>query len=86
MKDEYFLLLICKEICNAAAHSSCILNDLHLNTAVHNTRRLILDSLRKMHELSAPQKRKRMSNERVRQIVTLLFTHNLILTSKDVHS
>lgn len=85
MIDEYYLLLTCKEIRNAAAHSSCILNDLHLNTSVYKTRRLILEELRNIKEISAAQRKKRMSNERVRQIVTLLFTHNLIVTSKNVH-
>lgn len=86
MRIEYFLLLTCKEIRNAAAHSSCILNDLHLNTAVHAPSRLILDSLRNIPGISAAQRKKRLSNERVRQIVTLLFTHNVIVTSKDVHA
>ena len=35
MKKMYYCLLACREIRNAAAHSNCILNDLHVSNSVH---------------------------------------------------
>lgn len=85
MEKEYYMLMACKEIRNAAAHSSCILNNLHPETAEHEISREIMSEIAKMKEISKSQRIKRMSNERMRQIITLLYTHKKIVTSAGVH-
>lgn len=85
MEKEYYMLMACKEIRNAAAHSSCILNNLHPETAVHEISWEIMSEIAKMKEISKSQRIKRMSNERMRQIITLLYTHKKIVTSAGVH-
>ena len=84
MQDRYFLLKTCKEIRNAAAHSSCILNDLRANTKSHNNRYEVMKELSKIKGISQNVRKKRMSNARIQQIVTLLYTHGQIVTSEGV--
>lgn len=85
MKNEVYMLLSCKEIRNAAAHSQCILNDLKLKTKNrHNPDRTMMKEIYKIPSVSKDVAKNRMSNERVRQIVTLLYTHKSIVTSAGV--
>ena len=85
MKNEVYMLLSCKEIRNAAAHSQCILNDLKLNTKKHDPDWKMMKEIYKIPSISKNVARKRMTNERIRQIVTLLYTHKSIVTSEGVH-
>ncbi len=85
MKNEVYMLLSCKEIRNAAAHSQCILNDLKLNTKKHDPDWKMMKEIYKIPSISKNVARKRMTNERIRQIVTLLYTHKSIVTSAGVH-
>lgn len=85
MKNEVYMLLSCKEIRNAAAHSQCILNDLKLKTKNrHNPDWKMMKEIYKIPSVSKDVAKNRMSNERVRQIVTLLYTHKSIVTSAGV--
>ena len=84
MKNEVYMLLSCKEIRNAAAHSQCILNDLKLNTKKHDPDWKMMKEIYKIPSVSKDVAKNRMSNERVRQIVTLLYTHKSIVTSAGV--
>lgn len=65
MKRLYYCLLACKEIRNAAAHSNCILNDLHLSSSVHNVSYDVMNALAKIPTLSATSRRKKMTNDRI---------------------
>lgn len=85
MNSLYFQLLACKDIRNAAAHSSCILNDLHLNTAQHKTSYEINYELAHAKGISRSQYSKRMTNARMQQIVTLLYVHKEVIKSDGVH-
>ncbi len=85
MRDRHFLLKTCKEIRNAAAHSSCILNELRPGSKMYNSRYSVMKELAKIGGISKAVRTKRMSNARVQQIVTLLYTHNQIVTSNGVH-
>ena len=85
MKNEVYMLLSCKEIRNAAAHSQCILNDLKLNTRKYDPDWKMMNEIYKIPSISKNVARKRMTNERIRQIVTLLYTHKSIVTSAGVH-
>jgi hypothetical protein len=84
MNNEFYLLLACKDVRKAAAHSSCILNNLHLNTYKHKTSKSVLLEISKIRNISKNMRTKRMSNERIRQIVSLIYTHKRIVTSRGV--
>jgi hypothetical protein len=86
MKDQYYMLLSCKEVRNAAAHSSCIINDLHNKTQKHKTKYAVMNELSKIEEISDDMRQKRMSNARIQEIVTLLYVHNKIVTSEGIHN
>ncbi len=86
MKNEHYILKTCKEIRNACAHSSCILNNLHLNTAMHKTSFEVNKSLYNIERLSKNMAKKKMSNARLQEIVTLLYAHNKLVASDGVHS
>ena len=81
MQDNYFVLRSCRKIRNASAHSSCILNDLRPNTNRISTNNKVLRSISVLSKYTV---RKRMSNTRINQIVTLLYTHKRIVTSEGV--
>lgn len=81
MQDLRYLLIPCKSIRNAAAHSSCILNDLRPGTASHPVRRSVLEDLNSIG-VSAQVRKNRLKNDRIRQIVSLLYVYKHIVTSK----
>lgn len=84
MENNYFLLKVCKEVRNASAHSSCILNNLRMGTKKYNSRYPVMRELSKIKEISTQSRDKRMSNSRMQQIITLLYTYNKIVTSDGV--
>lgn len=84
MKDEFYLLIAIKEIRNATAHSNCIINDLHPRTSKHKTNHSVLRELDQIGN-SSHIRQKKTSNTRIQQIVTLMYTHKLLVTSKGVH-
>ena len=85
MLDNYYLLLTCKEIRNACAHNSCILNELSTNTSKHKTNFLVTQELSSIPTLSPTTRKRKMSNAHIQQIVTLLYFHKKIVTSTGVH-
>jgi len=85
MGDDYYLLLSAKELRNATAHSNCILNDLSPNTSVRRTNNSISTELSHIPQMTRAVRRKKMSNVRVQQIITLLYTHKRFVTSIGVH-
>ena len=80
MQDLRYLLIPCKSIRNAAAHSSCILNDLRPGTASHPVRRPVLNGLG-LVGVSASTIKKKLRNDRIRQIVSLLYVYKRVVTS-----
>ena len=85
MTSNYFILLTCKEIRNACAHSNCILNELSSNTQKHNTSYRVMKELSTIPALSSTTRKRKMSNAHLQQIVTLLYFHKKIVTSQGVH-
>lgn len=85
MQDNYYILLTCKEIRNACAHNSCILNELNPNTQKHNTSYKVSIALSSIPSLSKTTRTRKMSNSHIQQIVTLLYFHKEIVTSNGVH-
>ena len=84
MQNNFYLLLTCKDIRNACAHNSCILNDLSTGNAVTKTKAGVHKALSQISTLSKSTRSKKMSNERIQQIVTLLYTHKTLVTSPGV--
>lgn len=81
MKNDYFNLLTCKKIRNAAAHSNCVLNDLKAKTTSYSTNASVTASLSLIPDMSVGLRKNRMSNVRIQQIVTLLYVYNQIVNS-----
>lgn len=86
MQDNLYILIDCKNIRNACAHSDCILNDLHTNTARHKANYLINRKLSTVSGLTRNTRITRMSNNRIRGLICILFMHNRIITSDGVHN
>ncbi len=83
LKEDYYLLQSVRNIRNAAAHNNCIINNLSLNTnsyAPNNKVLLFLSTI----GISKDSRKRRMSNESVCEIVTLLYTHCSIVSSQGV--
>jgi len=84
LSDEHFLMKYVKELRNATAHNNCILNDLSRNTAVHSTNLALISELGRIG-ISRDTRNGQMSNARVQQIVTLLYTHRRLVHSDGVN-
>ena len=75
MKQRYYQLMDVKSFRNACAHNNCILNDLGTNHPRRTTSRVITQALGRVEGIGASQRRAKMRNPRLRQIVTVLFVH-----------
>lgn len=84
MENNYYMLMTCKDIRNAAAHNSCIINNLSPRTARFKLRIDVNQELCQIEGISKNVRNRKMSNARVQQIVTLLFIYKKIVTSKGV--
>ena len=84
MKDTFYRLLTCKEIRNASAHSNCILNNLKTKTAAHSTNAAVTLELMKIKGMNTNFRKNRMSNARIQQVVTLLYTHKDMVESEGI--
>lgn len=83
--DNYYLLLSIKDLRNATAHNNCLINDLSPHTSRFNTNYRISHELSKLG-ITKAIRNKKMSNARIQQIVTLLYTHKKIIKSEGVIS
>jgi len=84
MKDTFYRLLTCKEIRNASAHSNCILNNLKAKTAAHGTNAAVTSELMTIKGMNTNFRKNRMSNARIQQVVTLLYTHKDMVESDGI--
>lgn len=83
LKEDYYLLQSVRNIRNAAAHNNCIINNLSLNNNSYAPNKKVLAFLSKIG-VSKDSRKRRMSNESVCEIVTLLYTHCSIVSSQGV--
>lgn len=81
MKKLFYCLLDCKTLRNAAAHNSCILNDLAPGGA-RQTSDVVVQALAAIEALPKTLRRQKLACERLRQIVTLLYVHKTIVASE----
>ncbi len=83
MLDESYMLMDVRELRNACAHNNCIINDLKANTSKYNANYRVLDGLSAIG-ISKRVRDNKMSNTRIKQLVTLLYLNKNIVTSKGV--
>ena len=76
---------MCQILRNAAAHESCILNDLTGRKSRVRTDEQLSRALAEIPEITKGVRLKKMSNERVQQITTLLFTYRQMAQSGEDH-
>jgi abortive infection bacteriophage resistance protein len=86
MKNTFYIMLRSKNVRNACAHNDCILNDLHTGTAPYKAKYLITQKLSKIHGLSHNIRSNRMSNERIQDLICVLYLHDTIVSSDGVHN
>lgn len=79
--DDGYLLLSTKAFRNAAAHSNCLINDLSPGNTQHKTNYGLNRELMRLTGMSKEIRDRKMSNVRMQQIVTLLFTHKKLVKS-----
>ena len=82
-QEDYYLLRSIKTIRNAAAHSNCILNQLARNTSKHQTKHAVSRAIGNMG-ISKTTRNHLMTSAAVQDIITLLYTHQEIVTSNGV--
>lgn len=75
MKNDFHLMTSVKKLRNACAHNNCILNDLR---SKESTITPDLNMLNKLKSNRRSTIKKKLQNERVLEIVTLLYTHKKI--------
>lgn len=85
MVENYYRLRMCQILRNAAAHESCILNDLTGRKSRVRTDEQLSRALAEIPEITKGVRLKKMSNERVQQITTLLFTYRQMAQSGEDH-
>lgn len=83
MRELFYCLLDCKSLRNAAAHNSCILNDLSASGA-RRTNEQVVQALTAIAALPKGLRRSKLRCERLRQLATLLYTHQHMVTSSSL--
>lgn len=81
MKDHFYRLRDCRELRNAAAHSNCVLNELKSGNA-RRANEAVIAALKNIEGISTSARQSRMGNERIRQIVTLLYAYKTLVVSE----
>lgn len=82
IKEIYYLLKPIKSLRNAAAHNNCLLFNMREQEQKHSPN---VKMLQRLHTISKTTRKKKLSNERTRQITTLLYAHAYLVESEGVH-
>ena len=75
MLDEFYLLQAVKSLRNACTHNNCILNSLCAGKPMHKPRYAVMQELSTIPDIGYYQRKSKMSNDRIQQIVTTLYVH-----------
>lgn len=86
MKDDFRLLMSTKSIRNASAHSNCIINELGETDSryYHGKLNLKISTILGDYGITKSVRDSKFCSERIKQIVTVFYMHNKIVTSKGV--
>lgn len=83
MKRDFYLFQEVRQLRNACAHSNCILNDLKsMHPATYKPDSRMTKKLSEIKEISRDVRQRKMSNDRIRQITTLLYCYKHFVASK----
>lgn len=82
MMTDFMIIKDVRELRNASAHNNCVLYDMKANDKRHSPNYNMLSSLGSIPKKSRD---KYLSNERMRQICTLLYAHSRLVTSAGIH-
>lgn len=83
MIRDFYLFQEIRQLRNACAHSNCILNDLKsVHPAKHRPDSQMMKELSQIKEISRDVRQRKMSNDRIRQITTLLYCYKRLVGSK----
>lgn len=83
MIDESYMLMDVRELRNACAHNNCIINDLKSNNSKYPANYRVLNEVAKIG-ISKKVRDNKLSNIRIKQLITLLYLNKTITTSKGV--
>lgn len=83
MIDESYMLMDVRELRNACAHNNCIINDLKAGTSEYEANYNVQNSVAKIG-ISKKVRDNKLSNIRMKQLVTLLYLNKNITTSKGI--
>ena len=81
MLDESFMLMDVRELRNACAHNNCIINDLKAYTSKYPANYRVLNEVAKIG-ISKKVRDNKLSNIRVKQLITLLYLNKNMMTSE----
>ena len=83
MIDESYMLMDVRELRNACAHNNCIINDLKANTSKYSANYRIRSEIAKTG-ISKKTRDNKLSNIRMKQLITLLYLNKNITTSEGI--
>ena len=83
MMDESYMLMDVRELRNACAHNNCIINNLKANTSKYCANYRVLNAVAKIG-VSKKVRDNKLSNIRMKQLITLLYLNKNIVTSEGV--
>lgn len=75
MLKEFYILQAVKSLRNACAHNSCILNNLRADRPQFKPSYVVTRELSTIAGIGLEQRKSKMSNDRMQQIVTTLYAH-----------
>lgn len=78
MLKTYYRLRMCQTLRNAAAHNSCILNDLGSRSTRIKTDTVVNRAIAAIPGMAKSFRAAKMKNERLQQIATLLYTYQAV--------
>ena len=83
MRKEFYIFQEIRQLRNACAHSNCILNDLKSSHSIkHKPDQTMMNELGRICSISKGVRQRKMSNDRIRQITTLLYLYKSYVTSE----
>lgn len=82
MRVDYMLMKDIQQLRNASAHSNCILYDMKAQDRMHSVNYNLMKAI---HSIPKATRKKRFSNERMRQLCTLIYAHYMLVSSPEVH-
>ena len=83
MIDESYMLMDVRELRNACAHNNCIINDLRSYTSQYPANYRVLNAVAQIG-VSKKVRDNKLSNTRIKQLITLLYLNKNIVNSKGV--